>query len=256
MSDIEHKPPVLKESEMAISLSGEYIGECLNPSYGEQPELLEYDPKEGGIICGTGKWAELEVSTVVALPHHTGHVSLHEFCGDKPTTMSDRQFAVRMGELYRMVDHRVATLCNMANELCDKRIESYEALDRAIQRAHEEDRYYHPGAVLKHALDVANDHLERHTDSKPLEPITRTGFLTPEPKAERDAVVHVYYLHHRLFCERHDLPVDEFESTKESAEHFPLLTTLLSEFEERPDARFGDTLLSACSEIAREMEEE
>jgi len=255
------KKKVLKLSEMALSVSGEYVGECGNPSYYDKKDVFEYLPGTGLLIKGTRGEALLSPDDLVALYHDFGHVAVKDFFRKDERFFSGKQFMMRQSEMFKNVESVLRAVLGMARALgVELRSGAEMDADTAVKRAYEENPQYSPQDLVEALLYETKRQLAREFEAgeatkkaQQLDGLKAINILEFDPTRRRAAVPDYFY----SWCRAAGLDISDADKIGENAfEQFPFLAELLDEYRRSPDGRFGDALLVACEKLDQEWKKE
>ncbi|HBM45603.1 MAG: hypothetical protein UT05_C0005G0032 [Parcubacteria group bacterium GW2011_GWF2_38_76] len=242
------KHKVLKVSEMALSLDGEYLGEIGNPSYREKSDMFEYDSDIGLLIKGTKNEAFVDKNDLVKVPHDLGQVTVDRLLSGKDGIYSGIEFHSKIGEIYRNIKDKIDKISFLA-EIMDIEFDQYD-VDFAIKKVAKENNEFTPEDLIEKVVEVLKEKSNNSEKvSEALDKLKNSGVLDSELAKNRDGIINYFYLY--LNIKGIDASNSE-EILKNGFEKFRFLDQLISEYKSRPDGRFGDALLVACSEQEKE----
>lgn len=253
------KKKVLKLSEMALSVSGEYVGECGNSSYRDRKDAFEYVPGTGLLIKGTRGEALLSPDDLVALYHDFGHVAVKDFFRKDERFFSGDQFMARQSEFFRSMQDVLRAVLEMARALGVKLRGGVEMdADMAVKQAYDENPQFSPNDLIRALIEEMKRQLrfcfeedEARGKGKQLDVLSKMHILDLDPENRRAAVPDYFYLWARV----KGIDISDSSKIRENAfGDFPFYNELLDEYRRQQDGRFGDALLVACEEELKESE--
>jgi|APSaa5957512622_1039677.scaffolds.fasta_scaffold32474_3 hypothetical protein len=244
---------------MALSIDGQYIGEVGNPSYKDSPNMFEYDSKGDLLVNGQREAALLNKDDLVKIPHDLGHVTIERLLGDAPAQYSGREFQNKISEIYTSTLDKIKKITFLFEsfevEWDDQK--TYTCVNRIIQKNPDfspEDIF---DEILKEIEDTYNrrHHNDEEKDnfSKIMTQFKESGILAIKPEISRDNIIKYFF----LYCQLKNLDVSNSKIIRNKAfDEFMFLDELMEEYNRKPDIRFSDALLVACSELQHEWDEE
>jgi len=253
------KKKVLKLSEMALSVSGEYVGECGNSSYADRKDFFEYVPGTGLLIKGTRIEAVLSPDDLVALYHDFGHVPVKDFFRADERFLSQSDFMGRQSEFFKNMQRVLQTVLEMARALGVKLRGGVEMdADHAIKMAYDENPQYSPQDLTEALVQDMKRELGRAFDdeatveekAKQLDGLKAVKILDLNRENRQAAMPDYFY----LWARAKGVDISDSDKIRQNAfGQFSFLDDLLAEYRRQPDGRFGDALLVACEEECREQ---
>lgn len=252
------KKGVLKISEMALFVNGEYVGELGNPSYSDKKGMFVYDPKTGLDVHGTKSDAHLESSDLVQTPHDMGYVSIARTVGERSGDLSGNEFGRLVYRQSKITEGKISKF-EVASETLNIEWDSNDT-NRAIYRASAINERYSPEDLLncmfgeleeKYLSETEDDEDKKFGHEQTLKWLKGTGVFDVEERKNRDGIISYCY----WWLNRYDVESDS-DLVYKALEEYPFLTELIEEFRRSPDGRFGGALLVACETIDKEWRKE
>ena len=257
----KEQPPrkKLKISEMALFIDGQHIDEIGNPSYTDRPNMFEYDPEGGLLINGRGETIMLNPDDLAKIPHDLGHISIRRLLGENIANYSGRQFEAKLYEFYNSVKNKlkkISFLAEFFNLEWDE-----EKTYRAINKIMASNPDFSPEDIFNKVIDelIDENKHKRHDNNtgqidfeQAISEIKTIGILNVDPNIAKESIVG-YFL---LYCQIKNIDASSPEEIYASFDNFMFLDELIDEYEKRPDSRFSDSLLVACSKLKEEWDQE
>jgi hypothetical protein len=265
----ERKPKrkVLKISEMALYLDGEYVGEIGNPSYGEKKDMFIYDPEDGLVVDGEKSTELLEVNNFVRLSHDLGHITIDRLLGEEPRKLSDREFEIELCKIYRNIKNKIEKIVFITNALGSK----YDGmrgdmagsnLDWDIKSIAGKNVQFSPEELFETIIETLRDKYSKQNQDneekmsefdKTIEGLRKMGALDVNVIKNRNSIVDYFY----LYCRLRNINSSDVDAIYDKGfNDFIFLDELMKEYERQGDIRFGDALLIACSRQKRDWDRE
>lgn len=253
----ETKPKqVLKISEMALSVDGQYLGEVGNPSYQDQKNMFQYDPETGLLINGQHKSEVIEIDDLIRLPHALGSISVMRLLGEEARNLSGSEFEREIYRIFENIQNKIYKIAFIAKLLgIDWREQD---TDWCINDLGRENKNFNPEELLKRMLVKVQEDLQWKRSGQPetdqkinATDIEQTGVLDIDPEKNHDGIISYFY----LYCRLQGIDASNSQAIHDQAfEKFQFLDELMAEYQRKPDGRFGDALLVACSQLDNEWE--
>lgn len=249
---------ILKISEMALSVDGQYVGEIGNPSYSDRPDMFGYDPETGLLINGQKKSEVLTPDDLVRLPRAFGSVSIARLLGGEARNLSGSEFEREIYRVFENIQNKIYKIAFTAKLLgIDWREQD---TDWCINDLGRENKNFNPEELLKRMLAKVQEDLQWKRSGQPetdqrfnAADIEQTGVLDTDPERNRDGIISYFY----LYCRLQGIDASNSQVVHDQAfEKFQFLDELMAEYQRKPDGRFGDALLIACSQQEHEWKEQ
>jgi hypothetical protein len=254
-------PPhrVLRISESALFVDGAYIGEIGNSRYKDKEDMFTFDPEHGLLISGTKGEATLSKEDVASIPHALGHISIEHLLGSETVQLSGEGFERKLYAVARDVENRVNKIRLIAQTLGLEW--QPDTLDHYINRVAQTNPIFTPEELLEKVLEGLKEDMrfEKNEDKaaqaiSAIDGLKRIGILSLGEKRRRETIVEYFYLYCRLKGIDTSSPTALLEPN--ALEGFQFVDELIEEYKRKPDARFGDAVLDACSQLQKKWERE
>lgn len=249
---------VLKESEMALSFDGVYLGEVDNPSYGLQEKMFVYDPQHGLEIRGHRRTAEMTKDDLIAIPHHLGYITVERFLGEKKQTFSDNDFLGKLSQQYINILNKYSKITAIA-KIFKIDVSEFDK-EQAMQEASQSHSQYSPEEVMQIFIKhLGEKYVELYEDDHSNEFFEATNtlknidVLDVDIEKNKKAIVSYFY----VWCKFSHIDASDAQVIFDTAfKNFPFVDELMAEFKRHADIRFGDALLSACLMLQSEWDDQ